>query len=276
MANEENWLQPTLSHAEPVLAVNNVSETVMYWHDTLGFPGKWTWGEPPNHGGVSWQGAFIQFSQDPRLASLSKGNSIFIRVRHVEELYHFHQNKNAEIVEPLENKPWGMAGYSVREVNGYFVIFAGAPVTDRKKSTAPLQTVRIVARAPSVKEYLHLSTAVGWSSTGSNVMIDLMLAAPIFAVVAEDEATNEVVGCALLLGDHASFYYLKDLMVHPGWQSKRVGTMLMQELMRWLDSNAPYDAYAALITAEDLVPFYLKFGFTQVIGMHRPVKGNKN
>lgn len=42
-----------LSHAEPVLAVRNVAETVTYWHEVLGFPGKWTWGNPPNHGGVS-------------------------------------------------------------------------------------------------------------------------------------------------------------------------------------------------------------------------------
>src|SRR6185369_10857458 len=113
MANNE--MIGGLLHVEPILAVKNVAETIRYWHNTLGFPGKWTWGEPPSHGGVSWQGTFIQFSQNPELATASKENSIFIRVRKLEALYDFHQKKNAEIVEPLENKPWGMAGYTIRE-----------------------------------------------------------------------------------------------------------------------------------------------------------------
>src|SRR5262245_33277199 len=98
-------------HVEPILAVKDIAETITYWHDTLGFPGKWTWGDPPNHGGVSWHGVSVQFSLDPKLASLSEGNAIFIRVRNLEALYDFHQKKNVPIVEPLENKPWGMAGY---------------------------------------------------------------------------------------------------------------------------------------------------------------------
>ena len=76
MENKEDELQPIFSHVEPVLAVHDVSETIKYWQNVLGFPGKWTWGEPPVHGAVSWQKAFIQFSHDPALAAASKGNSI--------------------------------------------------------------------------------------------------------------------------------------------------------------------------------------------------------
>src|SRR6202008_1847639 len=122
-AMENNETAVGLSHVEPILAVRNVVETLQYWRDVLGFPETWTWGEPPNYGGVRWQGVFIQFSQNPELASASKGNAIFIRVNKLEALYHFHQEKNAEIVEPLENKPWGMAGYTIRELNGYYVVF---------------------------------------------------------------------------------------------------------------------------------------------------------
>src|SRR6186713_64952 len=121
-------------HVEPILAVNDILETVSYWYDVLGFPDKWTWGEPPEHGGVSWQGTFIQFSQNPGLASVSKGNAIFIRVRQLEALYEFHQNKNAVIVEPLANKPWGIAGYTVQDINGYYIIFAGGLISERKET----------------------------------------------------------------------------------------------------------------------------------------------
>jgi hypothetical protein len=39
------------------------------------------------------------------------------------------------------------------------------------------------------------------------------LKAPLFAVVAEDAESKEMIGCAIVTGDHASFYYIKDVMV---------------------------------------------------------------
>ena len=89
-------------------------------------------------------------------------------------------------------------------------------------------------------------------------------------MVAEHE--NQVIGCALLLSDEASFYYVKDVMVHPGWQSKHVGSMLMKELTVWLDSNAPENAYVGLFTGENLAPFYKQFDFAPVFGMRRSVR----
>lgn len=224
MTNEDNTA--TLSHVEPILPVDNIVETVDYWHDVLGFADKWTWGEPPNHGGVAWQGAFVQFSHNPKLAAASKGNAIFIRVKNLPSLYEFHQKKNAEIVEPLENKPWGMSGYTVREVNGYYVVFAGALVSKREKSDKhPLKTVSIVSRIPTPTEYMDLVLAVGWDKYVTPSMVDKVLAAPIYSVIAEEIESGKVIGCALLLSDQVTFYYVKDVMVLPDWQSKGVGSM---------------------------------------------------
>jgi len=272
MSNEESDL--FLSHVEPILAVKDVTETVGYWHEVLGFPNKWTWGEPPNHGGVTWQGVFIQFSQQPNLASVSKGNSIFIKVKNLEAFYHFHKNKNAEIVEPLENKPWGMAGYTLRDINGYYVIFAGAPISTKPKTESTPLAVRIISRIPSAKEYVNLITAVGWDKYYDRTLTEKILNAPVHGVVAESE--NQVIGCALLLSDEASFYYVKDVMVHPAWQCKHVGSMLMKELTAWLDINAPLNAYVGLFTGENLAPFYKQFDFAPVFGMHRNVRRIEN
>jgi N-acetylglutamate synthase-like GNAT family acetyltransferase/uncharacterized glyoxalase superfamily protein PhnB len=268
MPNDEGDL--VLSHAEPVLAVTNVLETVQYWHDVLGFPNKWTWGEPPNHGGVTWQGVFIQFSQYPGLASTSQGNSIFIRVKNLENFYHFHKNKNAEIVEPLENKPWGLAGYTLRDINGYYVIFAGPPVSDQRKSESTPQSVRIISRIPTASEYLTLISSVGWDKFYDHSLTQKILRAPVHGAVAEHG--TRVIGCALLLSDEASFYYVKDVIVHPDWQCKHVGSMLMKELTAWLDSNAPKNAYVGLFTGENLAPFYKQFDFVPVFGMRRSIQ----
>src|SRR5690349_4852331 len=135
----ESPQQPLISHAEPILPVTDITATVDYWHDVLGFPEKWTWGEPPNHGGVRWHGGNIQ------------------------ALYALHQSRNVEIVAPLENKPWGMSGYIVRERNGYYINFGGALTGDHehRHGRAPVP-MRIVHRIPTPAEYSHLCIAVGW------------------------------------------------------------------------------------------------------------------
>ena len=265
----EDARQPIFSHVEPVLAVNNITETISYWQDILGFSSKWTWGEPPVHGGVSWQKVFVQFSLNPKLATASKGNSIWIRLQHVESLYNFHQNKNAELVAPLEHKPWGMAEYVLREINGYYLHFAGVPA-DRKKSAATLpETIQIIRRKPSLNEYRTLASCVGWSPSNDDSIIEAIINAAVFAVVAVDAASDEAVGCALLLGDNASFYYVKDVMVYPQWQSKRVGTAMMQAINHWLESYAENNSLVGLITGENLEPFYQQFGFASAFSMVR-------
>ena len=87
MENGKTEVQPIFLHVEPVFAVRDVVETATYWQDVPGFPAKGTWGEPPNHGGVSWQKVFIQFSLNPELAAVSKGNYIWIRVKEMD-LHH--------------------------------------------------------------------------------------------------------------------------------------------------------------------------------------------
>ena len=266
MQNNETDAAP--SHVEPILAVNDIKETIDYWHDTLGFPNKWTWGEPPDYGGVSWHSTSVQFNLEPELASASKGNAIFIKVKKLEELYQYHQQKNAVIVEPLENKPWGMAGYTLKEINGYYVVFAGAMIREKTRTaSASSSMVKIIERKPTIEEYQYLAPSVGWHSYTDTATVQKLLAAPVFGLVAEDSSSNKAIGCVLVLSDHASFYYIKDLIVHPDWQGKKVGTALMKEISQWLESNAANNALVALITGENLSSFYQQFGFAPAFGM---------
>ncbi len=268
--NGASDLQPVLSHAEPVLPVRDVSETLGYWQKVLGFPNKWIWGEPPNHGGASWHGVFVQFSLDPDFSPASAGASIWIRVKHVEALYQFHRDNQAVIVDPLENRPWGMAQYTLREINGHYLHFAGAPLTERDRRVgAQPAAVQIVARLPSPEEYARLMAAVGWATDMDAATARAHLATVVFAVVAEAPAGGEAVGCALVLGDGASFYYVKDVMVQPEWQSRGVGTALMQRLTQWLEEHGAENALVGLYTGEMLEPFYQRFGFRQAFGMIR-------
>ncbi|HET6723924.1 MAG TPA: GNAT family N-acetyltransferase [Chitinophagaceae bacterium] len=118
-----------------------------------------------------------------------------------------------------------------------------------------------------MEEYQYLAPSVGWHSYTDTETVEKLLAAPVFGLVAEDNSNNKAIGCVLLLSDHASFYYVKDLIVHPDWQGKKVGAALMKELSHWLENNAANNALVALITGENLSPFYQQFGFAPAFGM---------
>jgi len=263
---------PVLKSVQPQLAVNDVAATVAHWQEVLGFPGKWFWGDPPVHAGVNWGETQVQFALNPVLAEKAEGQQIAIDVDHIDALYAMHQRSGAHIVSPLESEPWGMAGYTVRDNNGYRIRF-GAPSSDREKSSAPLpDTIRILSRIPTPDEYKRLRKSVGWHGADDDALVLKALAAVVHAAVAVDSATGEVVGSALLLGDGAHFYYVKDVNVHPDWQGKRVGTALMRELMDWADANGPDGAMIGLYTGEMLTNFYGQFGFRAGYGMTRTVR----
>lgn len=250
------------------MGVGNVAEAIRYWQDVLGFQEKWTWGDPPTHGGVSWHGARVQFSQNPKLASASRSTALWMRVRNVNKLFELHQLRNAEIVFPLTDEPWGMREYAVKDLNGYHITFSG-PSHVHDKAKAPQKQFRIVSRLPTATEYRHLINAVGWSEFVLDEHVEKKLANILTAVVAEDPVSGEAVGCALLLGDDASFYYVKDVMVLPGWQGQGVGTAVMNAITLWLDSNGKEKALVGLYTGEGLTGFYKRFGFTEAFGMIR-------
>lgn len=258
--------EPVLSHVEPVLPVADITSTIQYWQDVLAFPNKWTWGEPPVHGGVSWHTANLQFHLNPERAKLSAGNVVWIRVKYIDQLYNIHRKRNAAIDEPLTTRSWGMDEYVVKDINGYFIVFSGHSA-ERKKSSSFPENVIIVERKPTQDEFLALQHSVGWTGSLNMSRLEEHLSAPVMSVVAIDQNTNEVIGCALVISDNASFYYIKDVMVKKEWQGKRVGTALMKAVSDWLDMNGVKKSLVGLYTGENLEPFYSQFGLTKAFGM---------
>ncbi len=267
---------PSLSHAEPVLVVKDIAETVAYWHEVIGFPEKWMYGHPPNHGGVSWHGAaFIQFGLNPKLAEVSEGHSVWIRARDIEKLYIFHRERKANIVAPLENKPWGFSEYTLKDINGYLVHFSSPALQDMHSESGMLPSIRIIERKPTPFEMQNLMNAVGWASP-KNESAEIQLTPAIYGVIAQDTITNETIGCALVMGDRVSFYYIKNVIVHPNWQRKRVGTALMTAINDWISANAPDESTAGLFTGDHLASFYKQFGFIEACGMYKQVIRKSN
>jgi GNAT superfamily N-acetyltransferase len=255
-------------HAEPVLAVRSVVETVSYWHDVLGFSERWTWGEPPRHGGVSCGGVSVQFSEDAQRARCPQ--TVWIRVRELEGLYATHLSKGVPIVAPLEDRGWGFAEYRIREINGHELRFA-APAAPRGPRPDAVRPVRVIDRLPTLSEYQALLSAVGGAPPADPAVVQRMLAAVGHGVVAEDVQTGAAIGTALVLTDGASVYYVKDVMVHPSWQRQRVGSAMMRALTDWIEANAPEHALATLVAGEHLASFYRQFGFSSAYAMIKPI-----
>ncbi len=76
---------------------------------------------------------------------------------------------------------------------------------------------------------------------------------------------DKAVGMVRLIGDGGMSFYIKDFAVLPAYQSKGVGTLLMNELEKYIrDSIAPGWAVSLeLISTKEAVPFYKKMGFEE-------------
>ena len=57
--------------------------------------------------------------------------------------------------------------------------------------------------------------------------------------------------------------YIQDLMVHPEYQGKGIGTELMNQMITYLKEKRIY--MISVVYEESLKPFYEKFGFYQML-----------
>ena len=66
----------------------------------------------------------------------------------------------------------------------------------------------------------------------------------------------------MVLGDGATFAYLKDIMVHPEWQGRGIGTRIVEALLAVLRRSEHDGMLVTLFTGQHLAEFYERFGFS--------------
>lgn len=95
----------------------------------------------------------------------------------------------------------------------------------------------------------------------------------VFGVQVEYGA--ETVGMARIVGDGGTVYQIADMAVRPEHQGRGLGTAMMDELVAYLDREAPPHAYVNLMA--DVEGFYERWGFESTApdsrGMYRRVDG---
>jgi len=120
---------------------------------------------------------------------------------------------------------------------------------------------RLERRPPTVRELRALNDAVGW--TDLRVDDDAVargLAASLFGVVVLTIA-GEAVGSARVVGDGGMYFYVQDLIVAPLHQGRGLGDLLLDQVLAYLERDAPDGAFVGLIAAEGKAGFYARRGF---------------
>ncbi|MDE5577856.1 MAG: GNAT family N-acetyltransferase [Oscillospiraceae bacterium] len=115
-------------------------------------------------------------------------------------------------------------------------------------------------KIPSAQEFSDLTESVGWGRD-DRAIVETALKNTLFAVCAYDG--ERIVGFGRLIGDGAMFLYVQDVMVVPEYQSRKIGTEIMNRIMK---AVADYKAVnpglrAYLGASKGKEKFYEKFGF---------------
>jgi GNAT superfamily N-acetyltransferase len=267
----------TLRSSEPIFPVADVVATVGYYREVLGFREGWTWGQPPDFGGVRWGkiGAMFALQAGPDAPVGGQWHSFF--VEGIDALHDFHRRNGAAICSPLEAKPWGLREYTVRDLNGHYLRF-GQRGSDRSATAGrePATDVSIVERLATPEELQALLRAVGWANEERPDRAAKALAGAWFGVVAVEGESGCVVGSGMVLGDGATFAYLKDIIVRPEWQGRGIGTRIVDTLLAILRRSDPHGMLVTLFTGQHLAEFYERFGFSgpeKLFGMSLMITG---
>jgi catechol 2,3-dioxygenase-like lactoylglutathione lyase family enzyme len=118
----------------PGLAVTDLRATIDFYVNKLGFTLAFTWGEPPTFAGINL-GTVQVFLSLGAPAPSDHPAAVSFLVGDVDALYEFHRANGVPIAEPIEDRPYGIRDYAIRDLNGYFLSFgqhlysAGPPIT---------------------------------------------------------------------------------------------------------------------------------------------------
>lgn len=110
--------------------------------------------------------------------------------------------------------------------------------------------------------FLELYSSVGWEPPCIEQVREALINTIATFIVYDCE---QAVGMVRLIGDGGMSFYIKDFVVIPLYQSKGVGTLLMERLEKYIrESISPEWAVSLeLISTKEAVPFYKKKGFEE-------------
>ncbi len=118
-------MQQHYSHAATVLHVKDVSKTLEYYSEKLGFGVSFKWEDPPSYAVLKAGEVNIHLAQAPPNFKVDSSQTpIYIFVRDIERLYQKLKKHKVEIVTPLSPRDYGQKDFDIRDPNGYILSFS--------------------------------------------------------------------------------------------------------------------------------------------------------
>jgi uncharacterized glyoxalase superfamily protein PhnB len=117
---------------EPMIYTTNLEESIQFYRDILGFEVEEYYPDKENPTwvcirigddrlGIGKTFSYIHHKLHPRGVDGS-GVQFYIRVADVDRLYDKYHDK-IEIIDDIENKPWGDREFTFKDPNGYLISF---------------------------------------------------------------------------------------------------------------------------------------------------------
>jgi len=119
--------------------------------------------------------------------------------------------------------------------------------------------IYVCNEAVSVKELADLRESIGWNRM-ENEYKNPLLTSYYHVAVYEKEVLIGYIDC---VSNGVTDAYIQDLMVHPDYQRRGVGTELMTIMINYLKQKHIY--MISVVFEENLKPFYEKFGFFNML-----------
>ena len=122
--------------------------------------------------------------------------------------------------------------------------------------------MEIKENVKNIDEFNLLYDAVGWGAYDDNITKEA-LDNTYYSVSVYDE--DKIIGYGRLIGDTICFMYIHDVMVHPDYQGKKIGTLIMNKLMdkvKEIKKINP-DMRIYLGASKGKEGFYKHFGFVE-------------
>jgi len=106
----------------PEVAVSDIAAAVDFYTQKLGFWLAFTAGDPPTFAGVNL-GKVQMFLQKGTPTPSADAAAAYFIVGDADQLYEFHRANGVEVVQSIDDRPYGVRDYVVRDLHGYFLVF---------------------------------------------------------------------------------------------------------------------------------------------------------
>ena len=114
-----------------------------------------------------------------------------------------------------------------------------------------------------VKELCDLRQAVGWNRMEKELSNPRLQSFYHISVYESEDLGQKLVGFVNCVSNGVTDAYIQDLMVHPDFQGKGIGTELMNKMIEHLKEDGIY--MISVLYDEELKDFYSRFGFYNML-----------